>query len=86
MATTTEGYLEANPGESYDVAMIDGSEFTGWDEYRLLRDRVRCFMLDDSFHAYKCVAARVELQNDPQWSLVWASSFVRNGAAIFVKK
>jgi len=80
------GYLEQNTGERFDVALIDGSEFTGWDEFRLLRDRVSCFMLDDAFHAYKCSRARVELLSDPQWHLVWASSYVRNGAAIFVKK
>ena len=80
------GYIEETPGERFDVALIDGSEFTGWDEFRLLRDRVSCFMLDDAFHAYKCTQARAELLSDPAWHLVWASSYVRNGAAIFVKK
>ena len=86
MAGVPAGYLEETPSERFDVALIDGSEFTGWDEFRLLRDRVSCFMLDDAFHAYKCKQARAELLSDPQWLLVWASSYVRNGAAIFVKK
>jgi hypothetical protein len=86
MAGVPVGYLEETPGERFDVALIDGSEFTGWDEFRLLRDRVSCFMLDDAFHAYKCTQARLASLSDPQWHLVWASSYVRNGAAIFVKK
>jgi hypothetical protein len=86
MAGVREGYLESNADERFDVALIDGSEFTGWDEFRLLRDRVSCVMLDDAFHAYKCVQARETLFGDPAWELAWASSYVRNGAAIFVKR
>jgi len=85
MAGVSAGWLESNHAETFDVALIDGSEFTGWDEFRLLRDRVRCFMLDDAFNAYKCTQARMALQDDPAWELVWASAYVRNGAAIFVK-
>ena len=84
MDTVAAGYLE-DVGDRFDVALIDGGEFTGWDEFRLLRDRVRCIMLDDCYHAYKCTQARVELLCDPAWHLVWASSYVRNGAAIWVK-
>jgi hypothetical protein len=86
MAGVREGYLESNADERFDVALIDGSEFSGWDEFRLLRDRVSCVMLDDAFHAYKCVQARETLTGDPAWELAWASSYVRNGAAIFVKR
>jgi hypothetical protein len=86
IAGVKAGWLESNPAETFDVALIDGSEFTGWDEFRLLRDRVRCFMLDDAFNAYKCTQARMALHDDPSWELVWASAYVRNGAAIFVKR
>lgn len=85
MATVAAGYLEDHEEDRFDVALIDGAEFTGYDEFRLLRHRVRCFMLDDCYHAYKCSQARIALLADPAWHLVWASSYVRNGAAIFVK-
>lgn len=79
------GYLETNR-ETYDAALIDGNEFTGYDDYRLVKDRVRCLMLDDVFHAYKCSRAHRELGDDPAWQLLWADESVRNGAAIWIRK
>ena len=79
------GYLETNR-EPYDAALIDGNEFCGYDDYRLVKDRVRCLMLDDVFHAYKCARAHRELTDDPAWRLVWCDSGVRNGAAIWMRK
>jgi hypothetical protein len=78
------GYLETL-NETFDVALIDGDEFCGYDDYRLVKDRVRCLMLDDAFHAFKCRRAHCELADDPAWSLVWADASVRNGAAIWVR-
>lgn len=79
------GHLETND-ETYDAALIDGNEFTGYDDYRLVKDRVRCLMLDDVFHAYKCSRAHRELGEDPEWQLLWADESVRNGAAIWIRK
>ena len=85
LATVPAGYLEDNPEERFDVALIDGGEFSGWDEYLLLRERVRCLMLDDVFSAYKCSRAHDSLRGRPEWTCVWSSAFVRNGAAIWVR-
>jgi hypothetical protein len=79
------GYLETLTDERWDAALIDGGEFCGYDDFRLLRDRVRVLMLDDVFHAYKCSRAHWELGRDPRWLCLWCSAFVRNGAAIWVK-
>lgn len=79
------GYLESSV-EEFDVALIDGDEFTGYDDYRLVKDRVRCIMLDDAFHAYKCHRANRELASDPAWFPAWCNSTVRNGAAIWVRR
>jgi hypothetical protein len=84
MATVPSGYLEDHD-DTFDVALIDGSEFTGWDEYLLLRERVRCLMLDDVFSAYKCNRAHESLRSRPEWECVWCSAYVRNGAAIWVR-
>jgi hypothetical protein len=46
------GFLEDST-EQWDAVLIDGGEFFGWDEFRLLRSRSRCFFLDDAFHAFK---------------------------------
>jgi len=78
------GFLE-NTKESWDAVLIDGGEFSGYDEYRLVVERTNCIMLDDAFHAYKTFRARVELLKNPNWKLEWQDSKVRNGAAIFVR-
>jgi len=79
------GYLESLTTETWDAALIDGCEFCGWDDYRLLRDRVRVLMLDDVFSAYKCAQANLDLACRTEWACVWKSIFVRNGAAIWIK-
>lgn len=85
LATVKHGFLETTQ-EDFDVALIDGDEFTGYDEYRLVKHRVKCLMLDDVFHAFKCNRVHEELRHDPAWRCIWSSVFVRNGAAIWVRK
>lgn len=85
LATVKHGFLETSQ-EEFDAALIDGDEFTGYDEYRLVKDRVKCLMLDDAFHAFKCHRIHEELRHDPAWRCIWSSVFVRNGAAIWVRK
>jgi len=79
------GYLETLTDERWDAALIDGGEFCGYDDFRLLKPRVRVLMLDDVFHAYKCSRAHAELERDSAWMCVWCSAFVRNGASIWVR-
>lgn len=79
------GFLEDST-EAWDAVLIDGGEFFGWDEFRLLRSNSRCFFLDDAFCAFKTFRVRVELSQDPSWRLFWADSHLRNGAAIYVHR
>lgn len=81
------GYLDTLTDETWDAALIDGCEFCGWDDYRLLESRVRVLMLDDVFSAYKCAQAddHLDLCRRGQWSCIWRSAFVRNGASIWVR-
>jgi hypothetical protein len=83
--TDGPGYLESLTTETFDAALIDGCEFAGWDDYRLLRDRVRVLMLDDVFSAYKCAHAHDDLRRQWGWHCIWSSAFVRNGASVWVK-
>lgn len=82
---TGPGYLETLTDERWDAALIDGCEFCGIDDFRLLKDRVRVLMLDDVFHAFKCAEAHEQLRRDPKWSCIWSSAFCRNGASIWVR-
>jgi hypothetical protein len=79
------GYLEACE-DRWDAVLIDGGEFTGYDEFRLVKDRTSCLMLDDSFAAFKTNRVRVDLLTLPGWKLIWFDPAVRNGAAIFVRE
>ena len=85
ISQVAHGFLEES-NESWDAVLIDGGEFFGWDEFRMLRSRSRCFFLDDAFHAFKTFRVRVELSQDPDWRLVWADPHLRNGAAIYVHR
>jgi hypothetical protein len=79
------GFLDSST-DSWDAVLIDGGEFCGYDEFRLVKDRTQCIMLDDAYKAFKTFRARVELASDPDWTLEWFDPNIRNGAAIFVRK
>lgn len=81
----SRGFLEEST-ENWDAVLIDGGEFFGWDEFRLLRHKARCFFLDDAFFAFKNSRARAELSKDPSWKLFWSDPKARNGAAIFIRR
>jgi len=86
LAEVNVGFLECLDDETFDVVLIDGDEFAGFDDYRLAKPHARCLMLDDVHHAYKCSRAHVELAGDPEWRLAWEDATVRNGAAIWVRR
>lgn len=71
---------------AYDAVLIDGCEFTGYSEYALLKNRTKCFFLDDVFHAYKCAQIYNELRENDEWELTAEGRDVRNGFAVFVKR
>jgi hypothetical protein len=85
MEKNVTGYLEETT-ESWDAALIDGGEFCGWDEFRLVKQRTHCIMLDDAYKAFKTFRSRIELSRDPDWIMIWNDPYIRNGAAIFVRK
>jgi hypothetical protein len=84
MQSCSEGFLETH-ADSYDAVLIDGGEFTGYDEFRLLKERTDCFLLDDVFRAYKCKKAFEELSNDREWTAVYVDEVERHGTAIFMR-
>jgi hypothetical protein len=85
MKSSGDGFLETNR-ESFDAVLIDGGEFTGYDEFRLLKDRADCFFLDDVFRAYKCKKVFDELSADGEWEAVYIDRNERHGTAAFVRK
>jgi len=74
------------PGMKYDGVLIDGAEFTGYSEFKLLKDNVNVFFLDDYFRAFKTNQVVEELSNDSDWEAVAINPNLRNGFAIFKRK
>jgi len=69
----------------WDSVLIDGGEFTGYSEYKLLKDKTKVFFLDDVHNAFKCYEIYEELKNNSSWELLKENPNIRNGYAIFKK-
>lgn len=80
------GYIEDHPDETYDAVLIDGGEFSGYSEFKLLRDKAKFFILDDYYKAFKTRQVADELSKDPSWETIAANKHTRNGWAIFKRK
>lgn len=69
----------------YDGVLIDGSEFTGFSEYLLIKDKARVIFLDDVHNAFKCFEVHEALMRDPEWDCIVDAPNVRNGFSVFEK-
>lgn len=79
------GFLEAD-NNFYDAVLIDGGEFFGYSEYKLIKDRTNVLFLDDYYYAYKTNQIARELVQDEEWEVVAGNRNVRSGYAIFKRK
>ena len=73
-----------NLPDNIDVLLLDGGEFSTYQEFLILRDRTKLIMLDDT-QELKCKKVVEELEADDQWSHI-DSSESRQGWAIYYKK
>jgi hypothetical protein len=67
-----------------DAVLIDGSEFSGYSEFKQLHPSIYLIFLDDCLTAFKTNQVYTELSNNPEWKLIRVNS-ERNGYAIFRK-
>lgn len=72
--------------EHFDGVLIDGSEFTGYSEFKLLKDKTKVFFLDDVHSVFKCFQVYKELSEDDNWKLLSENPHNRNGYAIFIRQ
>ena len=72
--------------EHFDMVVIDGSEFLGYSEYVLVKDRTKYLVLDDVHKCYKNYQVYDEIKNNRLWELVYDNPHDRNGTIIAVKK
>jgi len=68
----------------FDVVLLDGGEFSTYQEFLKLKDSTKVFILDDT-KMTKTRKVSKHLNDDPSWALN-CSSKDRNGFAIFTKK
>lgn len=73
-----------NSIEHFDMVLIDGSEFTGMAEFKLIYG-ARYILLDD-INAFKNYANYQQLLSDPAYELLEKNKTLRNGYAVFKKK
>jgi hypothetical protein len=79
-----KGFLDTDR-RIYDGVLIDGGEFTGYSEFKILKSRTKVIFLDDCYTAFKTNRAAEELTKDPEWELVESNNYYRNGYSIFKK-
>lgn len=70
----------------YDSVLIDGSEFTGYSDFKQIEDRTKFLFLDDVHNAFKCNQIYQELKQNAKWSIIVDMPNARNGACIFQKQ
>ena len=68
--------------DKIDVLVLDGGEFSTYSEYRLLLDRVKIIVCDDS-SVYKCSRIRTELLNNTSYITLIDKPNQRNGFCVF---
>ena len=75
--------LKSSTEKVFDLALIDGGEFTGLKEVQLLYG-TRIFVLDD-INSFKCFDAYCLLKNSSDYELYCENWNLRNGFAVFLK-
>jgi glycosyltransferase involved in cell wall biosynthesis len=70
--------------DTFDMVLIDGSEFTGAVEYKLV-EGAKLILLDDT-NTFKCHAVRQSLLNDPMYDLLADDQNLRNGYSVFRRR
>ena len=70
--------------DTFDMVLIDGSEFTGGVEFNQVRG-ARLILLDDTC-TFKCYNVRQALLKDPMYDLVADDQQLRNGYSVFRRR
>jgi len=78
-----EHIMKEHKIDTFDCVLIDGSEFTGFVEFKKLYG-AKYIMLDD-INAHKNYLSHHSLKNDKNYKLLVENYHLRNGYSIFVK-
>jgi glycosyltransferase involved in cell wall biosynthesis len=83
-AGAIEAIMTEHGIETFDMVLIDGSEFTGEVEYSKIRG-ARIVLLDDT-NTFKCWNVRQEMLADPMYDLIADDQALRNGYSAFRRR
>jgi hypothetical protein len=82
-----DGVLDTTlPDTVFDMVILDGSEFLGYSEYILIKDRTKYLVLDDVHKCFKNYQVYSEIKENKLWGIVYDEPNDRNGTVIAVKK
>jgi hypothetical protein len=82
-----QGFLDTlYPQKYFDMVIIDGSEFLGYSEFVLIKDRCKYLVLDDVHKCFKNFRTYEEISNSILWNIVYDNPNDRNGTVIAIKK
>jgi hypothetical protein len=74
------------PNEFFDMVIIDGSEFLGYSEYCLIKNRCKYLVLDDVHKCYKNYQVYTEIKENGLWNVIYDNPEDRNGTVIANRK
>ena len=70
----------------FDIVLLDGGEFTTYFEYKILKDRCKYLLLDDT-NVNKCKLIVKEIKNNKnEWEILEENKKTRNGFMICKNK
>jgi hypothetical protein len=72
-----------NLPEIFDVLLLDGGEFTTYNEFQILKNRCKILILDD-INVDKCKLIVEEIKSDKSWKIIKEEK-IRNGYLIAEK-
>lgn len=85
--TTAGGFLDdLYPQKFFEMIIIDGSEFLGYSEFVLIKDRCKYLVLDDVHKCFKNFRVYDEIKNSILWVMLYDNPEDRNGTAIAIRK
>lgn len=82
--TRSPNVLDQIP-QKIDVLLLDGGEYSTYQEFLLLCERTRVILCDDA-KGFKCFKIRETLLSDPRWCTILDLPDERNGAFVSCRK
>lgn len=71
---------QPNIPQFFDLILLDGGEFTTWYEYKIIKDKCKILILDDT-NTNKCKKILFDIKSNNNWKIILENN-ERNGVLI----